>query len=133
MYHSPRLAGGAVWMFQDQGILRATNKPVDRALPTKYVWTDPLHYYDTFGTDGMDGIVYSDRTPQVDYWQVRKVYSPVQISERIQSVHPGPQEITLQVENRFDFRSLPGMSLAWTLRENRDALKRQGTVEGRGP
>ena len=123
MYHSPRLAGGAVWMFQDQGILRATNKPVDRALPTKYVWTDPLHYYDTFGTDGMDGIVYSDRTPQVDYWQVRKVYSPVQISERIQSVNPGPQEITLQVENRFDFRPLRGMSLAWTLRENRDPFK----------
>jgi len=123
MYHSPRLAGGAVWMFQDQGIFRATNKPVDRSLPTKYVWTDPLHYYDTFGTDGMDGIVYSDRTPQVDYWQVRKVYSPVQIAERSQPVHPGSQELTLQVENRFDFRPLRGMSLAWTLRENRDTLK----------
>ena len=123
MYHSPRLAGGAVWMFQDQGIFRATNKPVDRALPTKYVWTDSTHYYDTFGTDGMDGIVYSDRTPQVDYWQVRKVYSPVQIAERSQPVHPSSQELTLQVENRFDFRPLRGMTLAWTLRENRDTLK----------
>jgi len=71
-----------------------------------YVWPDVGHYYDTSGTAGMDGIVYSDRTPQVDYWQVRKVYSPVQIAERVLKVKPGAQRLMLNAENRFDFRSL---------------------------
>ena len=48
------------------------------------VWLDERHYYDTHGFYAVDGIVYSDRTPQVDYWQVKKVYAPVRIAERRQ-------------------------------------------------
>ncbi|MDI1247927.1 MAG: glycoside hydrolase family 2 TIM barrel-domain containing protein [Lacunisphaera sp.] len=117
-YNSPRTAGGAVWMFQDQGIRRnatLTGAPPNGAM---YVWPDASHYYDTAGTDGADGIVYSDRTPQVDYWQVRKVYAPVRIAERRVKVREGEQEIVLQVENRHDFRDLGGMKLEWSLRAN---------------
>jgi beta-galactosidase len=123
MYASPRLAGGAIWMFQDQGISRATNNPVDLSAPSKYVWKDATHYYDTYGTDGMDGIVYSDRTPQIDYWQVRKVYSPVRIAEHQEKIRPGAQEITLQLENRYDFRDLSGIKLGWELRTNGAVLE----------
>ncbi len=52
MQASPRVAGGAIWMFQDQGLFRATNTPVNSSAPTKYAWKDPQHYYDTAGTDG---------------------------------------------------------------------------------
>ena len=85
MHSSPRLAGGAIWMFQDQGILRTAEAGQTPATSHNLgiaVWPDAQHYYDTDGNRGMDGIVYSDRTPQVDYWQVRKVYSPVQITAR---------------------------------------------------
>lgn len=122
-YERPRIAGGAVWLFQDQGIrrdVRKTGLPADAA---KYVWPDANHYYDTAGTDGCDGIVYSDRTPQVDYWQVRKVYSPVRIAERRMNVHPGEQPIKLTVENRHDFRTLAGMKLNWTLTTNGIAVQ----------
>jgi len=118
MYASPRVAGGAVWLFQDQGIrraARATGQPRDAA---KYVWPDANHYFDTAGTDGCDGIVYSDRTPQVDYWQVRKVYAPVRIAERRVMVRPGEQTVTLHLENRHDFRTLDRMRLNWSLRLN---------------
>jgi len=127
MQASPRVAGGAIWMFQDQGIYRATNAPVDLAASTQYAWKDSRHYYDTAGTDGADGIVYSDRTPQVDYWQVRKVYSPVRIAERHCAIRPGAQEILLHVENRHDFRDLSGIDLQWSLCTN-GAVMQTGVV-----
>lgn len=115
---SPVMAGGAVWMFQDQGILRSVDQPVDRAKSTDSVWLDQTRFYDTHGNDGCDGIVYSDRTPQTDFWQVRKVYSPIQIAEKSAGVKAGAQEISLTVENRHDFRALAGMRLGWSLRRN---------------
>ncbi|HTL67030.1 MAG TPA: glycoside hydrolase family 2 TIM barrel-domain containing protein [Lacunisphaera sp.] len=121
MQSSPRLAGGAIWMFQDQGILRAAaagETPGSTHNLDLAVWPDPKHYYDTNGNLGMDGIVYADRMPQVDYWQVRKVYSPVQLACAEPAVHPGANRLLVRVENRFDFRSLAGMQLAWTIRRN---------------
>src|SRR5690242_16257416 len=47
------------------------------------VCLDERRFYDTHGFYAMDGLVYSDRTPQVDYWQVRKVYRP----SRLRSGH----------------------------------------------
>ncbi len=115
---TPTFAGGAIWMFQDQGILRKSETPVDRTKPTQVVWLDANRYYDSFGLFGADGLVYSDRTPQTDYWQTRKVYSPVQIAERSATVKSGTQEIALTVENRHDFRSLEGIKLDWSLQRN---------------
>ncbi|MCB1130490.1 MAG: hypothetical protein KDN05_05125, partial [Verrucomicrobiae bacterium] len=119
----PTFAGGAIWHFHDQGILRRAHKPVDRSRPTPYVWTDADDYYDTSGDKGADGIVYSDRTPQSDYWQVRKVYAPVQIKERTLSVKPGDRQVSLTIVNRHDFRSLEGMKLAWSLRRNSEEIQ----------
>ena len=126
MQANPRLAGGAIWMFQDQGI-RRTATP-EQAPATSHdlglaVWPDATHYYDTNGNQGMDGIVYSDRTPQVDYWQVRKVYSPVQVTETELPVQGGANRLTFHVENRYDFRSLAGVTLEWTLMSSERALR----------
>jgi beta-galactosidase len=118
---SPRLAGGAIWMFQDQGILRRAKPGETPATSHELglnVWPDAEHYYATHGNQGMDGIVYSDRTPQTDYWQTRKVYSPVQISSGDLAAKPGSNRLPLTVENRFDFRSLTGITIAWTMRRN---------------
>ncbi len=130
MQASPRLAGGAIWMFQDQGILRTAK--ADQTPDTSHnlglaVWPDAKHYYDSDGNHGMDGIVYSDRTPQVDYWQVRKVYSPVQIAEQSASAGPGANEVALAVENRFDFRALTGVTFTWSLLRNGAAVQ-GGTI-----
>jgi beta-galactosidase len=123
IFHAPRVAGGAVWLFQDQGILRtaANMKSVENG--DLMVWLDEHQYYDTHGYYAVDGIVYSDRTPQIDYWQVRKVYSPVQIQERTLAAKPGEQALAVHVENRFDFRSLAGVKLNWSLCENNTPLQ----------
>lgn len=126
MQANPRLAGGAIWMFQDQGILR-TAAPGETPATSHHlalkVWPDAQHYHDTAGNQGMDGLVYSDRAPQVDYWQVRKVYSPVQIAEQAAAASPGANQVTLHVENRFDFRALTGITLSWSLLRNGTAVQ----------
>lgn len=131
MQETPRYAGGSIWHFHDQGILRISDKPVDPSEYTVYVWPDKNHYYDTGeklsskekGLDGADGIVYADRTPQTDFWEVRKVYSPVQIAEGSAGVSIGSQQVSATVENRYDFRSLAGMKLDWSLKLNGKAIQ----------
>ncbi|MFT3992245.1 MAG: glycoside hydrolase family 2 TIM barrel-domain containing protein [Luteolibacter sp.] len=115
---TPGFAGGSVWMFQDQGLERRSEKAADLSKPTEVVWQDEHRFFDSYGIKGADGIVYSDRTPQTDYWQLRKVYAPVQISAPSPTVKAGEQKISLTVENRHDFRSLAGMKLAWSLQRN---------------
>ncbi len=121
MQANPRLAGGAVWMFQDQGILRTSPKPVEEREANPYVWLDQHRYYDTNKVDGMDGLVYSDRTPQTDYWQLRKVYSPVQI-EAVSLPRATTPELAVEVKNHFDFRALTGFTLEWSLLQNRKEI-----------
>lgn len=127
IWRHPHFAGGAIWHFMDQGILRTSGRPVDRSKPTQLVWTNPYRYYDTHGLDGSDGVTYADRTPQTDYWQMRKVYAPVRIVQHSVQVKPGRQRLALTVENRYDFRSLQGMQLAWALRRN-GRTERKGAV-----
>lgn len=115
---SPRLAGGSIWHFHDQAVLRTSAEPVDRTKPTRLVWIDSTRHYDTNGLDGADGIVYADRTPQTDYWQIRKVYAPVQIAQRALAVRPGAAQLALTVENRYDFLALHGMRMEWALQRN---------------
>lgn len=124
---NPVFAGGAVWHFHDQGILRTSGQPVDVDKPTQLAWVDKFHHYDTHGLDGADGLTYADRTPQVDYWQMRKVYAPVQFLERSATIDPGAMHVALTVENRFDFRALKGIRLQWSLQRNGKDI-RQGRV-----
>ena len=126
MQASPRLAGGAIWMFQDQGIRRpatAAQSPTTTHNLGLAVWPDAQHYYDTAGNLGADGIVYSDRAPQVDYWQVRKVYSPVQVATHELPLRTGPNQFSFSLENRFDFRALTGCKLEWALVANGRTLQ----------
>lgn len=124
---TPTFAGGAIWHFHDQGILRKSDKPVIRDEDTDGVWLDARSFYDTHGNDGCDGIVYSDRTPQTDFWQTRKVYAPVRIAETRAMVKPGSSEVRLTVENRHDFRPLTGMKLEWSLLRNGSSIQQGET------
>lgn len=124
---TPGFAGGAIWHFMDQGLLRTSPVDVDPHKAPPAVWLSKTRYYDTHGLDGEDGIVYADRTPQTDFWEARKVYAPVQIAESTAAVSPGAQSIPLTVENRYDFRALTGIKLAWSLQRNGKELQ-QGEV-----
>ncbi|MFV0290798.1 MAG: glycoside hydrolase family 2 TIM barrel-domain containing protein [Mangrovibacterium sp.] len=129
---TPRFAGGAIWHFFDQGILRESDTPVDKNEFTVYAWEDATHYYDTGeklttdtkGIDGADGLVYANRVPQTDFLEMRKVYSPVQVRTDSVEVKEGKQAIKVALENRFDFRSLEGINMEWELHQNREVIQR---------
>lgn len=121
MFRNEAFAGGAVWHFHDQGILRKAEKPVDTSQLTYDVWIDSLNYYKTT-LDGADGIVYADRTPQSDYWHLRKVYSPVQVIEREMNIVQGKQELNFTAYNQYDFTDLNALSGVWELVRNREII-----------
>lgn len=116
MFNRPDMGGGAIWHFQDQGILRTSALPVDRNALTADVWTDPTHYW-AASIEGCDGIVYADRTPQSDWYLVRDTYSPVQILERSLSPAPG-EELKVRVCNQYDFLNLETVEGRWILEKN---------------
>jgi len=101
-YRHDKLAGGAVWLWADQGLMRMSMDYCDKTKTTQHAWIDRSLYYDANGDKGTDGIVYADRTPQTDYWQVRKVYSPVKITKAGEE----NEHIIIKVFNRYDFTDL---------------------------
>lgn len=115
MYAHPKLAGGAVWHFFDQGILRKSAQKTTPGAFTTSVWLDSVTVYDNSGNEGADGIVYANRVPQVDYWQVRKVYTPVKALDDTLQVSPGKQTVKLKLINRYDFTNLSERQCIWTL------------------
>lgn len=80
------------------------------------VWLDSLRYLDSYNDKGTDGIVYADGYPQEDYWQLRKIYSPIVVLDKEFGIHEGKQIIELTVENRFNFISLVGYRCNWQIR-----------------
>lgn len=115
MVANPKMAGGAVWHFFDQGILR---KSAEKTVPgtfTSSVWLDSVTVYDNSGNQGADGIMYANRVPQVDYWQVRKVYAPVKIMDDTLRAVPDEQTVQLSIMNRYDFSNLSEVSCSWSL------------------
>lgn len=115
MYAQPKLAGGAVWGFFDQGILRKSDKKIKKGESTLYAWATADSLYDTGGNQGTDGIVYANRVPQTDYWQMRKVYSPVKAFDDTLQYKSGKQLYKIRINNRFDFTNLSELTCKWQL------------------
>ena len=61
--------GGAIWMFQDQGIERKAADAGEKER-RESCWKDEGTIWDSHGIAGSDGLVYSDRTPQTGWYQV---------------------------------------------------------------
>lgn len=129
MEKRPRIAGGAIWHWCDQGVLRRSANPRIPEHPDE-CWIDRSTYIDCAGDSGTDGIVYADRNPQVDYWQVRKVYSPILIAESAVSAEPGARSVSLSVHNRFDSTDLASIGAVYRWRFYEDAAVK-GSGQGR--
>lgn len=119
-------AGGCVWLWADQGIKRPINgrrvyltgeklPPGSRDDLQLYKPYDDNHIIDAHGIKGVDGIVDADRTPQPDFYEIKKIYTPVAVDDNMINVEPGQREIVLTVGNRYDFTNLRGMKYYWKL------------------
>lgn len=109
----PRLIGGFIWDWVDQGIQRLT--------PDGKVW---YAYGGDFGDEPSsysfccNGVVFPDRTPHPALWEVKKVYQPV----KIEPVDLLDGEVL--VTNRYFFDDLGGLELSWTLSADGRVIQR---------
>jgi len=96
MRKSPNCAGGLLWVFADEGILR----------------TDLSGKIDTAGSFGPDGIVGPSLEKEGSVFTIREVWSPVVVTN---TQLPENFDGTLQVENRHDFINLSQCRFEWSL------------------
>ena len=113
----PRIQGGFIWDFVDQGLWKETEDG------EKY-----LAYGGDFGDTPndanfcMNGLVFSDRTPQPALSEVKKVQQFVRCSAL--DLEKG----VISVENAYDFQNLNFLEMKWTVcREG--SIIQQGCVE----
>lgn len=131
------LAGGMIWLWADQGIYRnVTNKKVYNSYENiDYLrgrnsalsadrWKNKDTIMDSHGVYGTDGIVYADRTPQTDFLETKKVYSPVKVLESKIITSSGHRKINFTIMNRYDFTNLDQINCEWILTENNKILQK---------
>jgi hypothetical protein len=109
MWHNPLSAGGFLWDFADQGVVRK-----DR--------NDSL---DTDKNRGADGIIGPHQEKEGSYYAIKEIWSPVYFERReITSQFDG----TFNIENRFHFTNVNQCTFSYRLK----ILTTAGLPERRG-
>ncbi len=140
----PAGAGAMIWLWADQGLRRPVNgRPVLDPMKDKAKYTregselvresdaGKNEIYDAHGNLGTDGIVDADRTPQIDYWETKAVYSPVRVLVDRVDFKPGQAEVVIPLRNDYDFTDLSTVTAHWKLFFNAD-LVAQGKTKLKG-
>jgi beta-galactosidase len=107
IYRYDKLQGGFIWDWVDQSMYRYTKDG-------RRYWGDGGEYGPNPGgeIEFGDGLIQPDRTPNPQFYEARKVLSPIQFS----AFDPATGRVT--VTNRHDFRDLSGFDFDWVLEEN---------------
>ena len=112
---TPGIAGGSVWEWVDQGM------PFKDSLDNRYgyeekVFTSDNGGFEMFGNKGTDGLLYADRTPLPNYYELRRNYARAFVSSLKGNV--------LTLVNRYDFLNLKdNVTFRWTLTCDRDTVR----------
>ena len=117
---TPGIAGGSVWEWVDQGM------PFREPLSSRYgyeerVFTSQDGGFEMHGNKGTDGLLYADRTPLPNYYELQHNYARALVS----SVSADAMATSLTITNRYDFLNLKdNVTFHWTLTNNRDTVMR---------
>lgn len=123
----PSGAGGAIWMWADQGIKTPTKRPAK-----KYDKIVPDDDYIRIDDAGWDGIVDSYRNETRDFWEVKAVYAQVYPAVEKISFAPGQAAVRVPIQNDFDFTDLNAVKIEWSLREDEKVLASgTGSIDGK--
>lgn len=126
IYSNPRMLGGFIWDWVDQGILVNSTLKVKNE-KFKDVKTDKpiIAYGGDFGDKPnlkafcFNGVVFSDRSLTPKYYEVKKVYQPVLVEEGNMS----PGSTTVFITNRHHFDNLNGYEGKWYLITDGDTVQ----------
>ena len=145
---TPGIAGGSVWEWADQGMpfgkgISEKGKGISekRYGYEEKVYTQKDGGFEMYGNKGTDGLVYADRTPLPNYYELQRNYARAFVSslscdgvaaQKTDGVAaqktdgaaaPGTAQMT--VVNRYDFLNLKGnVSFRWALTADRDTVAR---------
>ncbi|PWK27640.1 beta-galactosidase/beta-glucuronidase [Arcicella aurantiaca] len=111
MWVTPLSAGGFLWDFVDQGVVR----------------TDKNGILDTDGNRAADGIVGPYREKEGSYFTIKEVWSPIKMeAKEITSAFDGK----LNIENRYHFTNLKNCSFTWKLKDltTSNKIEKTGTA-----
>jgi beta-galactosidase len=117
IYAHPRLVGGFIWDFVDQGLWKTAPDG------TRYI-----AYGGDFGDEPnlkdfcLNGVVFADRTLPPKAHEVKKVYQPIRI-EPLASAYGG-----IQITNLFGFTNLRAFDCRWALSRDGEVLE-SGTLD----
>lgn len=123
---TPAIAGGAVWEWADQGAPFTRKNDggkwrTDGAERDQCVYTNMDGGFEMHGQYGADGLLYADRTPLPNYYELQRNYARA-FARLVDCDSSGAQ---LEVVNRFDFLNLKGnVTFRWALTNNRDTVAR---------
>lgn len=118
---SEGLVGGGVWEWMDQGM------PFKAPLKSKYgyevkVFTSQEGGFHMFDVKGTDGLLYADRTPLPNYYELQSIYAQAAVADSVLVAKDSKLEFT--VRNRYDFINFKdNVTFSWTLTEDRMTVK----------
>ena len=113
---TPCIAGGSVWEWVDQGM------PFSSPLQSRYgyeerVFTSMNGGFEMYGNKGTDGLLYANRTPLPNYYELQHNYARAFVE--------GIDDGVLTIVNRYDFLNLKDhVTFHWMLTNDRDTLMR---------
>ena len=122
IYWHPRLLGGFIWEWADQGLRKKT------ADGRSFIaYGGDFGDKPNLGAFSLKGIVNADREPTPKYWEVKKVYQPVWVEPR--EMKPGA--VLVRVNNRNHFINLSEYDVRWSVLCD-GAIVQQGQLEPLG-
>ena len=128
---TPCIAGGSVWEWVDQGM------PFSQHLDSRYgyeerVFTSENGGFEMFGNKGTDGLLYADRTPLPNYYELQHNYARAFVADSI--IRADGRQLPLTVVNRYDFIDLKfNVNFDWAFTEDRDTMARGSFTPQCGP
>ena len=110
------LAGGAVWEWVDQGMVDKNAKyPGDYGV-NENLWLKDSTCITMAGNSGTDGILYANRVPLSNYYELRNNYSQAKIKSKVLYGEKGWNSFDIIIQNKFDFINLnEAVSFRWEL------------------
>ncbi len=127
IYSQPRLWGGAIWDWVDQGLIKQhegsmmhyTDNPGDLCLKEGESWAfgGDFNGRPNDGAFCINGVIRPDRTVNPHYYEIQKVYQDVWFAAE------DLQNGKIQVKNRYDFTNLDEFEFRWKLKENGKTIR----------
>lgn len=120
---TPGIAGGSVWEWVDQGMPFRADSPTSGYGYEEKVYVSKDSGFEMCGNKGTDGLLYADRTPLPNYYELQHNYARAFVRDSVLAA--AGRTLPLDIVNRYDFLDLKdNVTFHWRYTEDRDTLAR---------